>query len=93
MNISGILVHTKPEKRVAVIGELTALEGVEVHHATDDGRLVVTVEDHGERKAGDALLAANQIEGVLSASLVYHHFEPGPEGLENREHGNELIQA
>jgi nitrate reductase NapD len=93
MNISGILVHARPERRVAVTSELSTLDGVEVHHTTDDGRLVVTVEDCASREAAETLLDINRMAGILSASLVYHHFEPGPDGPGNEESGNEPNQA
>ena len=45
MNISGVLVHTRPEQTNVVKNELDNLFGVEVHAATEDGRLVVTIEN------------------------------------------------
>ena len=45
MNISGVLVHVQPKRMDALSDELNAIEGVEVHAATD-GKLVVTVESH-----------------------------------------------
>lgn len=75
MNISGVLIHTLPEKIEAVQDALNALPGVEVHHATEEGRMVVTIEDTNAKASGDMLVKINLMEGVLNASLVYHHFE------------------
>jgi nitrate reductase NapD len=75
MNISGVLVHANPAKLVAVRQSLVSLEGVEIHGESDDGRLVVTIEDVGETQAADTMLAVHRLDGVLSATLVYHNFE------------------
>ena len=72
MNISGVLVHALPAKAAAVREALEALPGVEVHLQTDDGQLIVTVEEAG---AGDSMLAVHRVDGVISAGLVYHNFD------------------
>lgn len=75
MNVIGILVHTTPEAVTAVSTALAAMPGVDVHAATDDGRLVVTATDVGTLFASDSLMAMNQIAGVIGTSLVYHASE------------------
>ena len=75
MNICGCLVHVAKgavqEARVA----MEATPGVEVHAQTDDGRLVVVVEDTDEAFASDIIMGLHQIPGVISLTLNYHHFE------------------
>ncbi len=75
VNIAGVLVHARPSDREAVRQSLAELPGVAVHAATEDGRLIITVEDEGDTCAADTLLAVDKVHGVLSAALVYHHFE------------------
>lgn len=75
MNISGVIVRTLPRDIDRVSRALRQLHGVEVHGANQDGRLVVTVEQAGERAIADAMLALQTLPGVLSASMVYHQFE------------------
>lgn len=72
-NICGVLVHARPGLAAAVQGRLVALPGVEVHASTADDRLVVTVEDAGERRCLETVTQLQDIEGVLSTSLVYQH--------------------
>ena len=74
MHISGVLVHIRPEKVNAVKSRLNALSGVEIHATTDDGRLVVTIEND-DGPMVDTMNSFHDIEGVLSASLIYHHFD------------------
>ena len=75
MNISGVVVRTFPEDIDVVTQSLSALDGVEVHAANDDGRLVVTVEQPGEHGLTDVLEQMQGIPRILSTSLIYHQFE------------------
>ena len=75
MNVCGVLVHAKGDERESVAERLNALPNAEVHLKTSDNRLIVTVEEADDRTAGDTVLAMHRIPGVLSAALVYHHFE------------------
>ncbi len=75
MDISGVLVRTWPKSIESVQQSLSQLEGVEVHGASEDGRLVVTVESQGERDTADLLVNMQDLPGVLSAFMIYHQFE------------------
>lgn len=76
MNICGVLVHALPEKGKDVAAAISGLDGAELHQTVPDGRMIVTVEDTEDKSAGDTVLALHRLPGVLSAALVYHHFEP-----------------
>ncbi|MGW8227983.1 MAG: chaperone NapD [Gammaproteobacteria bacterium] len=78
MNIAGVVIHARPEKLAGVEAQLLELPGVEIHATADDGRMVVTVEDE-ESRLGDTVMAFHNVDGVLSASLIYHHFEDSEE--------------
>lgn len=75
MNICGCLVHAMPDKSDGVKQALAAMNGVEVHASSDDGRTVVVVEDTAEALASDLIMDMHQIPGVISVTLTYHHFE------------------
>lgn len=79
-NVCGVLVHARPERLELVQADLAALPGVEIHAATAEGRLVVTVEDAAGQWASATITRFNDIEGVLSVALVYHHFDSDLEG-------------
>lgn len=74
LNICGCLVHTMPHMTESVIAAIDATDGGEVH-GHDEGRIVVTVEDTGDRRASDQIMDMHQIPGVLTVTLTYHHFE------------------
>ena len=76
MNICGVLVHVMPAKVDAIATALGGLAGVEVHQRAGDGRIVVTVEDTATSTALDTMASIHRLDGIVAASLVYHHFEP-----------------
>ena len=75
MNISGVLVHARPERAQAVARELETLPGVEVHAISEEGRLVVTVEEPDARMMADRVVQVQDVPGVISAAMIYHHYE------------------
>lgn len=75
MSISGLVVHALPERTEGVREQLVRLDGVEVHAISDDGRMVITVDVPDDHKAADTLMEMQKQDGVLSASLIYNHFE------------------
>ena len=75
MNISGVVVRAFPRDIEVVTRSLTQIEGVEVHGANKDGRLVVTVEQPGEQGLSDVLDQMQSMPGILSTSLIYNQFE------------------
>ena len=64
-----------PAKMAQVKADLLALPGVDIPIDGEDGRLVVIIEEDGAKAAGEALMKMQNIEGVLSANLVYQHVE------------------
>ncbi len=76
MIVCGMLVRAHPDDVPMVRERLARFEGVEIHAATDDGRLVVTVEGSDPERVVDIVLETHRLPGVLAASLVFHHFEP-----------------
>lgn len=75
MNISGVIVRARPENVGAVRKRLAGIDGVDVHAATEDGRLIVTVEEESDRLLADAVLRLSGVPGVLAASMVYHQYD------------------
>jgi nitrate reductase NapD len=80
INICGVLVHARPDVRDSVKTALEELPGTEVHTMTDEGKMVVVVEDAGDQWASEIIARFNEIEGILSVALVYHHFDHELEG-------------
>ncbi len=77
MNISSVILRARTEKLAGVRNGLAMIPGVEIHADGNDGRLVLIIED-GERYAPpDIFLKLHQLDGVISASLVYQYCDDG----------------
>lgn len=63
-----------PESVPLVEATLNGIDGVEVH-ASNSGKLVVTVEGPNDRRLADRISEFSNIKGVLSTSLVYHEID------------------
>lgn len=75
MNISGVLVHARPEQTEAVREQLVKIPGVEVHAITPEGRVVVTIEAGTAGQMADTVVRCQETKGVISAAMIYHHDE------------------
>lgn len=75
ISVAGVLVHARPERIEQVQVRLKQLPGVEIHAVTPEGKLVVTVEESDGRLTGENVMRLYEIDGVLSAAMIYHHFE------------------
>ena len=70
-NICSALVHAKQEMIDSVKQVLEQQQGVEVHATSENGRLIVTVEDEYRKNIGERIMGFYEIDGVLSASMIY----------------------
>nr|VFK39929.1 MAG: periplasmic nitrate reductase chaperone NapD [Candidatus Kentron sp. SD]VFK45565.1 MAG: periplasmic nitrate reductase chaperone NapD [Candidatus Kentron sp. SD]VFK79844.1 MAG: periplasmic nitrate reductase chaperone NapD [Candidatus Kentron sp. SD] len=75
MDLCSILLYTRPECREAVGDALRKTDGIEIHAALPDGRMVVTVEGNDSARFSDIVLGLRGVDGVIDASLVYHFHE------------------
>ena len=73
MNIVSLVLRIKPETRAEAEAALTAFPGVECHGMSDDGKLVVTVDDAEGAAMSDTLIALHRVPQVLAATLAYEH--------------------
>lgn len=73
MNISSIIVNTRPQDAEMLAGKLADLPGVDVHAQLADGRIVLTVEDTPESAPAQTLMNLQNLPGVLSAAMVYNY--------------------
>ena len=76
VHISSLVVHSRPERAQAVADRLRGVAGVVVHGGQQAGKLVVTLETASEGEIVERLNGIQALEGVLAATLVFHHFEP-----------------
>jgi nitrate reductase NapD len=79
MNISSVIVIPRPERVEAVVAGLKAMDGVEVAAVSPEGKIIVTIETEGDRSTIQSYESISQLDGVMSASMVYHQQENEPE--------------
>ena len=75
LHVAGIIVHAHPESVQRVAEALGALPGAAVHATSADGKLVVTLEGPSAREIAVRMNDIEQLDTVVSASLVYQHNE------------------
>lgn len=79
MNISSAAVYAESIRVDAVRAFLATLPGVQVHAATPDGKLVITIEADNDRDAAATYEAIERAPGVLSMALVFQQTESNPD--------------
>lgn len=75
VHIASILVQGWPEKLPLVEAKLTGMPGVESHGSNGAGKLILTVETRSDAKLIATIDRIETSEGVIAASLIYHHAE------------------
>ncbi len=84
LNLSGILVVTRPRDLASAVATLNALGGVEVHYCNEvDGRIVVVQEAEDVEQEIAGLKRIQALPEVLRAELVYHRFDQDNESSGN----------
>jgi nitrate reductase NapD len=79
MNISSAIVYSRPDQERALRELLATLSGVEVHAATEDGKLVISIEADNDRAAVTTYEAIERLPGVLSVAMIFQQTESNPE--------------
>jgi len=75
IDICGVLVQAQKNKEQVVKASLSTIDGVDVHHVTENSRLIVTIELEGRRQIMDTMNSFNDLPHVLSTVLTYQHSE------------------
>lgn len=71
MSLASLVLRIHPQKRSFAEAALAAFPGVECHGMSEDGRLVVTVEDAPGAAMSETLIAIHRIPEVLAATLAF----------------------
>ncbi len=73
MNISSVILYVAPECLEEACQALTAMPGVEIHARTEEGKVIVTLEDSDVQSAADSYAALHNVVGVASVAMVYQY--------------------
>ena len=72
MNICSVIVYTKAENAPKVSELLAEMDDVDVFGGVEEGKIIATLEDSGEKALADRMAAINDIKGVINATMIYH---------------------
>lgn len=76
LHISSLVVHGLPDRIPSIVRYIGSIDGAEIHGGEEAGKLIVTLETETEDQVVERINAIQLLDGVLAATLVYHHFEP-----------------
>jgi periplasmic nitrate reductase NapD len=71
LNISSLVVHTRPEYFEKVLKNLEESDLCEVHFHDPKGKIVVTIEEEDVKSEIEKMRSIQDMEHVASASFVY----------------------
>jgi len=75
MNVCSVIVNAKPKNAPKISELLAEMEGVDVFGGVEEGKIIITLEDSGEKALADKMAAINDIKGVINATMVFHQEE------------------
>lgn len=75
VHIASLIVHARPGRFDAVRQALLDESGIEIPATDGYGKLVITLEAAGIAELSRRIEWINQIDGLISSTLVYHHCE------------------
>ncbi len=79
MNISSAIIHARPGQVAVGEAGLATLAGVEVHGISPEGKMIVTIETEDDGSNAATYQLIGQLDGVMSAAMVYHQTESEPD--------------
>lgn len=79
MNISSAIVYARPGTDQVLREQLPQLPGVEVHAASEDGKIIVTIEADNDRAAIDVYEAIGRMDDVLNIAMIFQQTESHPD--------------
>jgi nitrate reductase NapD len=79
LNISSAIVYARPGSDQVLREQLPQVPGVEVHAASEDGKIVVTIEAENDRAAIDVYEALGRMDDVLNVAMIFQQTESHPD--------------
>ena len=74
-HIASLIVQAKPQLRELIAQQFNNIENLEVSTFTESGKWILIVEAPHESVLMQQIERINNVNGVLSTNLVYHHCE------------------
>lgn len=91
INVSGVIVQAVPEQIPQLTEQLNALPGVDVHGCNDNGKMVITIIDEGDKAVADLVCQIQTFAGVITANMVYHEYDNTTDSVQSKEPSEEIL--
>lgn len=72
INLVSMVMMVRPERLAGFKQQIASVEGAEIHVASAEGKLVVTVEAEDQRSLLQRIETLQNLDGLVSSNLVYH---------------------
>lgn len=72
INLVSMVMMTRPERLTGFKELIASVDGAEIHVASAEGKLVVTVEADDQRSLLQRIEVLQNLDGLVSSNLVYH---------------------
>lgn len=72
INLVSMVMMTRPERLTGFKELIANVDGAEIHVASAEGKLVVTVEADDQRSLLQRIEVLQNLDGLVSSNLVYH---------------------
>ena len=79
LDVSGLVIYAAPGAAAQAIDALGGIEGLTVHAASPEGKIVVTLETEDAQRSMELFERIGALAGVESVAMVYHQIETDPD--------------
>ena len=75
MPVSGVVVTCLQGRAEGVAGQISSMEGVEIHGMLPDNQIVAVVETETVHDEVAIVSRLHEVDGVVTVRMAYHNFE------------------
>ena len=79
LDVSGLVIYAATGGAVQALEGLAGIEGLTVHAASAEGKIVATLETPDAQRSMELFERIGALPGVESVALVYHQIETDPD--------------
>lgn len=79
-HISSFIVHCLPDRLENILADVKQMNNVEAHAPSPAGKFVALLESEDEHQILSTINRIQSIDGVLTATMVYHEIDDGTDG-------------
>lgn len=93
LHVSSIVVQARADAIDDIASSIACMPGAEIHQRIAGTKLIVTLETAGTGEIMECMERIDDLPGVITAALVYHHWEPVSEAESEAGHESHAPQV